>query len=224
MPEFCLNVPVILYHHVQPLEIADQLGHKVLTVDSTIFDEQMQYLVKNGYTALSAEDLANALLTYHQVPEKSIVITIDDGYDDNYTYAFLDAKKYHLIMNFMIPSGLIDKPGYMNWDHLKEMNESPYARIYNHTATHAPLGLLSQKEIDDELSSSSAAFTANLGLDNTVFTYPYGSYNDLAVEMVQKHGFIAAYTTVAGRRQCRSEIMTLHRDHIGNASLALYGL
>jgi len=222
--EFCMDVPVLMYHHVQPLPMAELLGHPQLTVDSAIFDEQMQYLTTNGYHFISAEELVNALLTYQTLPEKSIVITIDDGYDDNYTYAFLVAKKYSIIMNFMIPSGLIDKPGYMLWDHLKEMNASPYAKIYNHTATHAPLGLISEQEIDAELSSSSAAFKEKLGLHNTIFVYPYGSFNDLAIQEVSKHGFSGAFSTIDGKTQCRSQIMSLPRIRIGNAPLSTYGI
>lgn len=222
--DYCMSVPVLMYHHVQPLPMAELLGHPQLTVDSTIFEEQMSYLISNGYHFISAEELVNGLLSYQKLPEKSIVITIDDGYDDNYTYAFLVAKKYNILMNFMIPSALIDKPGYMLWDHLKEMNASPYAKIYNHTASHAALGLISEHEIDAELASSSAAFKEKLGLNNTVFVYPYGSFNDLAIQEVTKHGFTGAFSTIDGMTQCRSQIMSLPRTRIGNAPLSTYGL
>lgn len=222
--DFCQHVPVLLYHHIQPLPIADQLGHEPLTIESNIFDEQMRYLVEHGYHAVSAEDLVTSLLTRQPLPEKSVVITIDDGYDDAYTYGFMLAKKYQLVMSFMIPTSLIGTPGFMNWDHLKEMNENPYAKIYNHTATHAALGLISQQQIEEELSSSSAAFKANLGLNNTVFTYPYGSFSDEAISMVKQHGFSGAYSTIEGQEQCASQIMTLPRSHIGNAPLNEYGL
>lgn len=221
--DYCVDLPVILYHHTEPLEIATLLGHEKLTVDSTIFDEQMNYLVDHGYTTLSAEDFVKTLLARKPFPEKSIVVTIDDGYIDNYTYAFMAAKKYHVIINFMIPTGLIGKPDYMTWDHLKEMNGNPYTRIYNHTTTHAPLGLISESEIDSELAYSTAALRDNLGLQPTIFTYPYGSYNDLAIEKVKEYGFFGALSTIEGSHQCSSQVMTLQRRHIGNAPLSFYG-
>jgi peptidoglycan/xylan/chitin deacetylase (PgdA/CDA1 family) len=222
--DYCLQVPVILYHHIQPLSEAEKLGHAQLTVDSGVFEEQMSYLASSGYTALSADQLVEALLNREELPQKSIVITIDDGYIDNYAYAFLMAKKYHLIMNFMIPTGLIGKPDYMTWDHLKEMAGSEYAKIYNHTDSHAPLGLISKEQIETELTQSKEFFKEQLGMDTNIFTYPYGSFSPLAIEELKDHGFIGAFTTNSGREQCTSEIMTLHRDHVGNAPLTTYNL
>lgn len=221
--DYCINVPVILYHHIQPLEIAGLLGHAQLTVDSNIFDEQIKYLKEHDYHAASADELVQALLNREPLPEKSVLITIDDGYDDNYTYAFLTAKKYQFVMNFMIPTRLIDKPGYMNWDHLREMRTNEYARIYNHTATHAPLGQLPQSIIDQELATSSADFKNELDLDTNIFTYPYGSYSPLAIEELKNYGFIAAFTTEDGRQECLSNIMQLKRIRVGNAPISSYG-
>lgn len=222
--DFCLDVPVVMYHHIQPLSVASLLGHAQLTVDSITFESQIAYLKKQGYVALSADDLINALHARHQLPSKSIVITIDDGYDDNYTYAFLIAKKYEMIMNFMIPTQLIGKPGYMNWDHLREMHANDFARIYNHTATHAPLGYILKNQISYELTTSSADFIRELGFDTPIFTYPYGSYNPVAIEVLKEHGFTAAFTTDDGTTHCLSNIMQLQRKRIGNAQISMYGL
>jgi peptidoglycan/xylan/chitin deacetylase (PgdA/CDA1 family) len=221
--DYCINVPVILYHHIQPLEIASQLGHEPLTVDSNIFDEQIKYLKEHNYHAATADELVQALENHISLPDKSVLITIDDGYDDNYTYAFLTAKKYQFVMNFMIPTELIGKPGYMNWDHLREMHSSDYARIYNHTATHAALGQISQNEIDNELATSSADFKRELGLETNIFTYPYGSYNPLAIDELKRFGFIAGFTTDPGRQECLSNIMLLKRVRVGNAPISSYG-
>ena len=49
---FCLNVPVLMYHHVQPISIATQLGHAQLTVDSNIFEQQLGYLAAAGYHSI----------------------------------------------------------------------------------------------------------------------------------------------------------------------------
>ena len=161
--DYCLNVPIVMYHHVEPIDIATQLGHPQLTVDSTFFEEHISQLVKDKYHFLSLGDLVYAILTRGTVPDKSIVITLDDGYIDNYTYAFLIAKKYHVIMNYMIPTGLVGKPDYLTWDHLKEMTASPYTRIYSHTTTHAPLGLIDQDQIINETTTANQQLKTNLG-------------------------------------------------------------
>jgi len=221
--DFCLDVPILLYHHTQPMEMADLLGHGPLTVDSNIFDEQVHYLVENGYTLLSADELISALREHRQLPSKSVLVTVDDGYEDNYTYAFMTAKKYNVVINFMIPTGLVGKPGYMTWDHVKEMAKSPFAKLYNHTWTHAELGSADREKIELEITTSQKDFEEELGFKPNIFTYPYGSYSDLAIEVLKEQGFIAAFTTEGGTRQCDSNLMKLYRLHIGNEPLSGYG-
>lgn len=221
--DYCLNVPIILYHHVEPMAIATQLGHAQLTEDSDIFEEHIRYLVNHHYHFLSLEDLVHAILNHGTVPAKSVVITVDDGYIDAYTYAFLYAKKYHVIINFMIPTGLIGQPDYMTWDHLKEMTASPYASIYNHTTTHAALGLIDQEQIIQEVTTANQQLKSNLGINNDIVVYPYGSYSDLAIKIVQQLGMIAAVSTDPGTNDCVSNIMKLPRVRVGNEPIEDYG-
>ena len=221
--DYCLNVPVIMYHHTEPLAIATQLGHAQLTEDSTYFEEHISYLAKHGYHFLALSDLVSAIINRQPVPEKSVVITIDDGYIDNYTYGFMMAKKYHALMNFMIPTGLVGQPDYMTWDHLKEMVASPYARIYNHTTSHAPLGLIDQDQIIKEVTTANNDLKNNLGIDNNIVIYPYGSYNDLAVQTLRQLGMIAAVSTDPGTDECLSNIYKLPRVRVGNEPIEDYG-
>jgi peptidoglycan/xylan/chitin deacetylase (PgdA/CDA1 family) len=221
--EYCIEVPVVTYHHIQPLDMAERLGHKVLTVDSVIFEDQISYLLENGYTALDVYDLVYALQNRTTLPEKSIIITIDDGYDDNYTYAFMLAKKYEVVMNFMIPTGLIGKSGYMQWEHLQELMDSPYASIYNHTTSHAPLGYITKDKIEEEIITANEQLAVNLGLENRIVTYPFGSYDTEAITTLQELGMTAAFTTDDGRKHCRSTMMRLPRIRIGNAPMQSYG-
>ncbi|SRR6266568_1182345 len=221
--DYCLNVPIIMYHHTEPLEIAGQLGHAPLTQDSSYFEEHISYLTTKNYHFLSLGDLVYAILTRGTVPEKSVVVTIDDGYIDNYTYAFLMAKKYQAIINFMIPTGLVGQPDYMTWDHLKEMAASPYARIYNHTTSHAPLGLINQDQIIKEVTTANEDLKNNLGIDNNIVVYPYGSYSDLAIQTLKQLSMIAALSTDPGRSDCISNIYKLPRVRVGNEPIEDYG-
>lgn len=221
--DYCLDVPVIMYHHIEPLSIASQLGHEPLTVDSNIFESQIKYLVEHNYHALALEDLVTALRNHGTLPEKSVVITIDDGYADDYTYGFMMAKKYHVIMNFMIPTGLIGQPDYMTWDHLQELNQSPYAKIYNHTTSHAALGLVNKEDIVKEVTSANQDLAKHLGLKNDIVIYPYGSYSDEAISTLEELGMVAAVSTDPGRNECTSNIMKLPRVRVGNAPLSDYG-
>ena len=221
--DYCLNVPIIMVHHVEDMSIATQLGHPQLTLDYHYFDEDIKYLVDNHYHLLSLEILVHAILNHGTVPPKSVVMTVDDGYIDAYTYAFLVAKKYHAIVNFMVPTGLVGQPDYLLWDHLKEMAASPYAEIYNHTYSHAALGLISQDQIIQEVTTANQDLKKNLGITNDIVVYPYGSYNDLAIQTVKQLGMIAAVSTDPGTNDCISNIYKLPRVRVGNEPIEDYG-
>lgn len=221
---YCLDVPILMYHHVQPLAEAEKLGHAPLTVDRDIFEGQLAYLNEQHYTTITLDSLAKALQTHTSVPPRSIVLTFDDGYIDMYTYVFPLLKKYNIIGNFMISTGLLENTDYMTWDEVKEMSEDPHVFLYNHTWSHNELGKSDKERIDFELEMSKQEFIDHLGHMSNVMAYPYGSYNDLVIQELKAHGFTAAVTTEGGRLQCDSYLMKLKRDHAGNYPLSGYGL
>jgi peptidoglycan/xylan/chitin deacetylase (PgdA/CDA1 family) len=221
---YCLNVPVLMYHHIEPQEQAKTEGHTALNVDSNIFASQMAYLSSKGYTAITADQLALALKNHNKLPSRSIVLTFDDGYSDFYTYALPIIKQYSFKANLMIPTGLIENSGYMSWEQLKDAFSSGNATIYNHTWSHALLGSASTQKIGYEISTANKQLSNYLGQTPNIFTYPYGSNSTNVVSYLAEHGFIAAFSEIPGTYQCDSFIMNLHRTRIGNSSLASYGL
>lgn len=221
---FCLRVPLLLYHHIQPISIAQEKGETNLTVSPEYFDNHIAYLASSGYTTITVEQLALALLNHQSLPPKSIVITMDDGYQDIYTYAYPIIQKYHTIVNLMIPTGLMGNPGYLDWGQLKEMAGSGLAFPYNHTWSHASLGKASPEKIEFEIITAQHQLEEQLGKRVSIFAYPYGSENSLVVEFLKSHGFIAALSTIPGFTQCDSFIMSIHRNRVGNAPLTSYGL
>lgn len=220
---FCLRVPVLLYHHTEPYAQAKTEGHASLTVDSGWFEKQMQYLSEHGYNTISAEDLVNALLSHQQLPGKSVVVTIDDGYLDNYQYAYPIARKYNIKLNLMIPTGLLGVPGYMNWGQLKEMAGSGFVYVYNHTWSHYSLGKTTLEKAQQEIGTADKQLKDQLGKKVDIFTYPYGSTSPTAIQVLKQEGYKGAFTTIPSNLQCDGYIYYLRRIHIGNASLAYYG-
>lgn len=222
--DYCLHVPVLMYHHVQPYNLAKERGQTSLTVDSVVFDQQMAYLVSEGYTSISAEELANALKTRSALPAKPIVITMDDGYKDNFEYAYPVIQKYGLVANIMIPTGLMENPGWLTWSDLKTMVDSGRFFAYDHTWSHVALAGVSDEKIQTEVVTAKKQLEEHLGKTINVFAYPYGSENSKVADILRQNGFSVAFSTIPGKTQCDSFIMTLHRTRVGNGSLASYGL
>lgn len=83
------SVPVLMYHHVSP-------HPGLVTVSPQTFEHQMAQLEKSGYTALSADQFLSFLEGETTAPEKSVLITFDDGYLDNYVHAFPVLQRHGL--------------------------------------------------------------------------------------------------------------------------------
>ncbi|MCL4354722.1 polysaccharide deacetylase family protein [Patescibacteria group bacterium] len=222
--DYCVNVPVLMYHHIQPESLAKEKGQTALTVDSGVFDQQMAYLVSQGYTSISAEQLANDLKNRSGLPSKPIVITMDDGYKDNFTYGFPIIQKYGLTANIMIATGLMENPDWLSWNDLKSMVDSGRFYAYNHTWSHISLAGASEDKVRSEIQTASKQLQDHLGRSGNIFTYPYGSQNQRVIDILTQDGFTAAFSTIPGRMQCQSFIYALHRTRVGNGSLAYYGI
>ena len=221
---FCLRVPVLMYHHIQPESIARDLGQTALTVDSGIFDQQMAYLAASGYTPIWANELVNALISHVQLSGKPILITMDDGYADNDNYALPVLRKYNFKANLMLASGLVgSNPDMLTWDQVDDLkNNGVY--ITNHTWSHYAISNGPQDKIESEIGIAQSQIQQYTGQTVNIFTYPYGSFNNNAIATLQRKGYLGAFSEIPGQYQCDSFIMTLHRTRIGNGSLASYGI
>ena len=97
-----MSVPVLMYHHVlsQDSFIASSIKN---------FDEQMKYLYENGWKTLSIDEFYQYKLGKLKLPKKSVFITFDDGWRDNFIYAYPILKKYNLRATLFVVTQWIEK-------------------------------------------------------------------------------------------------------------------
>jgi len=222
---FCLRVPVLMYHHIQPEATAKELGQTSLTVDSVIFDQQMAYLTASGYTPIWADELIDALRNHTGLSGKPILVTMDDGYADNDNYALPILRKYNVKANLMLASGLVGSNSDMlNWGQVADLKNSGLIYITNHTWSHYAISNGPQDKIESEIGIAQSQIQQYTGQTINIFTYPYGMFNNNAIETLLNKGYLGAFSEIPGQYQCDSFLMTLHRTRIGNASLAAYGI
>lgn len=220
---YCLNVPVLFYHHIQPQ--AEAVANKQTSVSTDVgyFERQLAYLNDHGYTSITALDLVNALRNHAGVPSKSVVVSLDDGYGDVYTNAFPLIKRYNIKVSLMIATGLVGNSGFVTWDQLREMKNSGLIYFVDHTWSHYSV----QNNIDKihyEIETARSQIEGNLGQKTDLFAYPYGAFTNLEIQVLREDNFLGAFSTLPGSYQCDSFIMTLHRTRVGNAQLSYYGL
>jgi len=220
---YCLYVPILMYHHIEPLQDAKKEGHGSLTVDSSFFQQQISYLNDKKYTTITVDDLAHALINHSGLPSKPIILTADDGYKDIFDNAFPLLQQYNIKLNLMIPTGLVGGGDYLTWDQIKQMVGSGLITAYDHTWSHASLGNATQDKIHYEISTAKGQLEQNLGKPVNIFAYPYGSESPAVFSELKNEGFIAGLSTIGGSYQCDSFIYSFHRTRIGNVLLSAYG-
>lgn len=220
---FCVPAPVLMYHHVEDMAQTAKDGHGGLTVAPDWFDSQMKNLVDRGYKSIFAEELINDLAG-HINPGKVAVVTLDDGYEDNYLNAFQTAKKYGVKLNIMLATGLMENPDFLKWSEVKEMADSGFVHFGNHTWSHYSLPNGSDEKINAEISTAQTQINDHIGYKPTFIAWPWGSYDLRTIAAARANGINAGFSTIPGQIQCDSFLWGLHRTRIGNASLSAYGL
>ena len=109
--------------------------------------------------------------------EKKILITIDDGFKSFYTEAWPYLKKNNIPFILFISTEPIGKNGYMNWDEIKEIEQSKFGYIGHHSHTHKYLIDMSYAEFVNDIETATKIFKENLGYTPPIFSYPFGEYS-----------------------------------------------
>lgn len=212
----CKNIPILMYHHVRPNTEAIVKKQNNLNVSPENFERQIVSLKKKGYSFLNLDQVYDALVKKQSVSPKSVAITFDDGYADNYIYAWPILKKYQANASLMLVSGLVGAPDYLGWDQIKQMKNSGSWMIYDHTWSHPPLASQKEDKIKWEIETSQKQIDENLGSGNKIIAYPYGSYNKKVLDIVAGLGYKMGLTTKSGKTVCINQILTLSRKRVGN--------
>lgn len=109
------TVPVLAYKSFSK----DKPG--LMSVTETAFKAQMKYLKENGFHVISTEQLLDFLDFNNQIPEKSVVITIDDGWQAFYDIAFPILKRYGFSSTLFVYTDFIGGGKAVSWEQLKKL-------------------------------------------------------------------------------------------------------
>jgi peptidoglycan/xylan/chitin deacetylase (PgdA/CDA1 family) len=194
-----LKVPILMYHYISiPPEDANK--YRVdLSIAPDAFREQMAYLADNGFETVDLYDLSLAITGKRDLPEKPVIITMDDGYRDNYENAFPILQEFGLSATFFVVTQPIDDGNeiYLTWEMAKEMANAGM-RIEPHSKTHADLSSRDREYIVYEILGSQESIAAHTGQTPRFFCYPGGRYDETTIEVVSDLDFWGAVTTEGG--------------------------
>jgi len=114
------EVTILFYHRIIDYNDKQLLNPSLLSSNPRNFEKQMKYLSKN-YNVISFDDLIKWKKNKKNLPKKSVIITFDDGYKDNYLNAYPILRKYKLPAMIALTTGHIDNDELFWWDKVAYM-------------------------------------------------------------------------------------------------------
>ncbi len=194
-----VDVPILMYHYVDEEPPPAGPYAADLTVKTEDFEAQMEYLFTNDYCTISFADVYLAMAGLKELPPKPVVLTFDDGGEDNYKVAFPMLKKFGFTATFFVITGPADrgKEGQMTWDQLREMAAAGMS-VQSHTVSHPDLRGVSRARLETEMVESRQAIAVAIGEPSYVLCYPAGAYNTKVIEAVRAAGYVMAVATDKG--------------------------
>ncbi|HEX2910685.1 MAG TPA: polysaccharide deacetylase family protein [Chloroflexia bacterium] len=195
------KIPILLYHSISE-EASPEF--KLYTVTPAMFERQLAYLSGQHYSPLTVTELVTALRTGGStLPEKPVIITFDDGFQDFYTAALPALTRYGFTATLYVTTGLIEKTSkwlasegegtrrMLNWSQLYEIDASGI-ELGGHTLNHPQLDLLPASMARNEIELCKKTLEHKLGYPVLSFAYPHGYHTSTIKRMVREAGFTSA--------------------------------
>jgi peptidoglycan/xylan/chitin deacetylase (PgdA/CDA1 family)/glycosyltransferase involved in cell wall biosynthesis len=215
------GTPILMYHAIgYPGEPASRY-----ILPRRRFALQMAWLKWRRYHVLSLEELLRHRAENRLPPCPSVVITLDDGYADNWSIAFPILGRYGLPATIFVVSGLVgaanawDSAGelagraLLSWSNIKEMLAGGM-HFGAHTRTHTSVTAVPRTQAEREVAGARADLEGALRVPIRTFSYPNGRYDGVAEGVVQRAGFLGACCSRAGVNEPATPLFALRRTEI----------
>lgn len=215
LPQSYKKARVLMYH-----SISEHIGnekHNKWRVKPEDFEKQMKWFYENKWNSFTISQLVKL----DEIPNKSFVVTFDDGFEDNYLNAFPILKKYGIKATiYLVPnqktnhweekntsvlSNLLDEKQIL------EMQDSGLIEFGSHTLSHVNLSKIDDKELLNELVKSKKEVENITKKECEAFAYPYGKFDDNIIDNVKKAGYKNATVVKRGLFKKGDDIFTIKR-------------
>jgi peptidoglycan/xylan/chitin deacetylase (PgdA/CDA1 family) len=213
--------PILMYHSVnQEVPPGNRL---VVSVKS--FERQMRFLKEHHYNVVPLKTIAALIKEKKKIPPRTVALTFDDGYKDNYTYAFPLLKKYNFCATMFVIINEIGRPqgDRLSWEDLYAMRDSGLIYFGSHALGPEPLvNIKSEKEVHRQIFESKKILEGKLGLIIDAFSYPEGRFTPQIKKWVEEAGYKLAVATNPGKESPNDDGFALKRLRISSTSDNLF--
>jgi len=209
------TVPILCYHR-----FGSRSSKMVVTPDA--FAAQLDYLARNGYRVVRLAQLVDFLEGKRGLPERALVITMDDGHVSTYEHAYPLLKKYGFPATAFVYADFIGSGDALRWNQIKEMTASGLIEFQAHSKTHANLverlsGESEQRyreRLDSEIRFPQDLLQRNLATKVTQYAYPYGDANELVLARLAAADFQLGVTVNPGGNPFFAQPLMLRRTMV----------
>jgi peptidoglycan/xylan/chitin deacetylase (PgdA/CDA1 family) len=222
-----MSVPVLMYHHILSRD-------SFIASSVTSFEKQMKYLADNSWKSLTSEEFFLYKKKQLQLPEKSVLITFDDGWRDNFIYAYPILKKYNLKATLFVVTGWIEEASkaeecdyveknhkeckalapinpravLCNWDELKKMKD--VFDIHCHTHTHRD-DYFGKLTLQEDIQKAKQSIKDNMGFEDHFLCWPRGIYDENSIKEALNQNFDILFTTKRGINKADNNLLEIKR-------------
>jgi peptidoglycan/xylan/chitin deacetylase (PgdA/CDA1 family) len=184
------SVPILVYHALGEAPATE--AYPGLYVPEPEFEAEMAWLHEEGYEGVTLDQVERAWFQGGTLPAKPIVITFDNGYPAQVTFAPRVLSRYGW------PGVLFE----ITEEHLRPREIRPVLalgwEVDSHSATHPDLTELSGKELEYQVAASRRYLRRKFGIASDNFCYPSSEYDAATIAAVKEAGYIGAVTENAG--------------------------
>jgi peptidoglycan/xylan/chitin deacetylase (PgdA/CDA1 family) len=209
------QLPILLYHRV--VNSHSKIGKHKLYVFEKDFHLQMKFLKDHGYETITFKDIDAV------APEKKVILTFDDGYEDNYTHLFPILKEFGFTAVIYLVTGSERnewalKEGepeikMLSKERIREMSDYGI-EFGGHTRTHVDLKNTSGKKLEEEIAGCKKDVEAITGKPAISFAYPYGAHKEETLKAVRDAGYKYGISTIFGPNNWKEDPMRIRRIEV----------
>lgn len=184
-----IKIPILIYHNFRTPIPYEADTYKLFSSQEN-FDENVKTLLNAGYTFITLEDLYQYNKGQIGLPEKVMIITMDDGQIGCYTDAFPVLKKYQVPATIFIVNQLVGTEDYFSWEQAKEMYDTGLVKIHCHGYHHSEYSSVGKEKLVSDYTKSHQEIEKYMGEKvQKIMAYPAGKSSESTIKWLKEIGF-----------------------------------
>lgn len=221
-PGTAKQVPVLMYHYITPhADNKEPRNNSIINLES--FEKGMKYLYDQGYYTATINELEQYVQGKLTLPVKTVVLTFDDGYQNNIMYAYPILKKYGFHATIFVIGNRVQEhtvqfeptqKSYLSRDEMKSSADvfEYHSHTYDlHRKNFIKCGRIASSGLDVTKIEKDISRMKESGIDSPYFSYPFGEYSTQMIYYLQKNGYRMGFSVRQGMVRPGDRMMTLNR-------------